>query len=179
MTNWSYGTGVLPTEQLNESQGTKDVKGAIKAIESSYASYNGYMTKATGGSADGKQIMDKASFDKAVNCLNQLGEAVKNVKEVLTFYQKGLITGNKKLGGGLNAQALGNLINTCEKKFQELSANIQKMNQNNGAAEAQPATTGAAQNNANPVTAKAQSLGIDPNTPISNLSPEQIKSLLA
>ncbi len=164
MSNWSYGNGVLPSEHIKESQDTGKVKAAIKALESTYAVYNGYMTKAKAGSADGS-ITDQKSYQQAVQSLDKLGQAITNVKQVLTAFQKGLVTGNKKLGGGLNQQVLDNLIKTCESKFNEIKSkmaggaqsNEQTQNQNAQQNTQQQSNQQNAQNNLQQIATALQS----------------------
>ena len=177
MANWSYGNRTLPSEHLEETQNTGTVKNAIKALESSYAAYKGYMQKATAGSQDGS-ITDIKSYNQALQSLVNLKKAVSNTKEVLQSFQQGLVTGNKKLGGGLDAKTLDTLIKTCESQFDKIVDNMKKKSdKNNNQNNQQNAQLNQNNQVANQVAAKAQSLNINPNTPISQLTPEQLQAL--
>ncbi len=171
MANWSLGNGVLPSEHLNESQDTGKVKNAIKALEATYAAYNGYMTKAKAGSQDGS-ITDQKSYQQAIQSLDKLGQAITSVKQVLEFFQKGLVTGNKKLGGGLNQQTLDALIKGCEAKFNEIKSkmtgNVQAngQNQNTQQNTQQQPNQQNAQNNIQQIT-----------TALQNATPEQLQQI--
>jgi len=97
--NWSQGVFF---NRLSESQGTKEVKSLIDAIEKSYSAYEGLKTKGDVKNA----ILAKENVKKAIG--NTIGFISKYVDK-LTAKETG-----QKMGGPLDKNTLDTFISKCK-----------------------------------------------------------------
>lgn len=150
---WSYGYGVFPSEKLEESQGTADVKAAISTMEKAFSVYEGYKDQAE----TNPKMADKAKAE-----LPNVANSMKKAVAVINAYKDKLTTksgAGKNMGGGLDDKILNNFVSNIDKRIDGIINNATNPN-------AQSQQNGQQQN------------GQQPNINTQNMTAEQIQTLI-